>query len=96
MTMQIILPQLVDQLLDLGGGDRIERRARLVHQDDVGIDRHGAGDDEALLLTAGKAGAGLVQPVLHFVPQAGAPERRFSTISSMSALVFAMPWMRGP
>jgi len=33
--------QLVDQLLDLGGGDRIERRARLVHQHDVGL--HGKG-----------------------------------------------------
>src|SRR5204863_1696136 len=28
---RIAAAQLVDQLLDLGGGDRIERRARLIH-----------------------------------------------------------------
>src|SRR4051794_20255705 len=35
--------KLVNQLLDLGGGDRIECRARLVHQDHLGIDGDGAG-----------------------------------------------------
>ena len=33
----VVLLQLVDQLLDMGRGDRIERRARLVHQDDLGL-----------------------------------------------------------
>src|SRR5690606_6028852 len=32
---RITLAQVVDQLLDLGGRDRVERRARLVHQDDL-------------------------------------------------------------
>ncbi len=49
--------ELVDQLFDLGGRDRIERRARLVHQDHFGANRDGAGDAEALLLAAGETGA---------------------------------------
>ena len=44
----------------LRGGDRVERRARLVHQDHLGLDGDGAGDAQALLLAAGEAGAGLV------------------------------------
>ena len=59
MTMREVLPQLVDQLLDPGGGDRVERRARLVHQDDFRVDRDRAGDAQPLLLAAGEPGAGL-------------------------------------
>src|SRR3712207_2420014 len=43
---RIAAAKLVDQLLDLGGGDRIERGSRLVHQDHLGIDGDGAGDAE--------------------------------------------------
>ena len=42
--------QVLDQLLDPRGGDRVERGARLVHQDDFGADGDGAGDAQALLL----------------------------------------------
>ncbi len=66
-----VLPQLVDQLLDAGRGDGIERRAGLVHQDHFRIDGDGAGDAQALLLAAGQAGAGMVEPVLHLFEQAG-------------------------
>src|SRR4051812_24989648 len=41
---RIAAAKLVDQLFDLGGRDRIERRAGLVHQDHFGIDGDGAGD----------------------------------------------------
>ena len=67
----VVLPQLVDQLLDLGRGDRIERRAGLVHQDHLRVDGNGAGDAQALLLAARQAGAGLVQAILDLFPQAG-------------------------
>src|ERR1700730_13823676 len=43
---RVFLLQLVDQLLDLGGRDRIERRARLVEQNHFGLHRYGAGDAE--------------------------------------------------
>src|SRR5262245_57046253 len=34
----VVALELVDQLLDMRGGDRIEGGARLVHQDDLGLD----------------------------------------------------------
>ena len=57
------------------GGDRVERRARLVHQDDVGLGGDGAGDAEPLLLTAGEAVRRLLELVLDLVPQRGAAQR---------------------
>ncbi len=49
---RVVILQLVDQLLDLGGRDRIQRRARLVEQDHFRPHRDGARDAQALLLTA--------------------------------------------
>ena len=95
MMIVIVLPQFVDQFFDARGGDRIERRARLVHEDDFGRDGDRAGDAEPLLLTAGETGARLVETILHLVPQAGLLQAS-STISSRSAFELAMPWMRGP
>src|SRR5262249_54158789 len=66
---RVVLLQLVDQFLDLGGRNRIERRARLVEQDDLGLDRDGAGDAQPLLLAARQALAVGVELVLDLVPQ---------------------------
>jgi hypothetical protein len=55
ITIAYFAAQFVHQLLDLRGGDRVERRARLVHQDHLGIDRDRARDAQALLLAAGQA-----------------------------------------
>src|SRR5476651_1509165 len=49
---RIVVFQFVDQLFDLCGGDRIERRARLVQQDNLGFDRNCTGDTQPLLLSA--------------------------------------------
>src|SRR5713226_868992 len=65
----VVLRQLLDQFLDLGGRNRIERRAGLVEQDHLGPHRHGAGDAEPLLLAAGQAQAGGIELVLDLVPQ---------------------------
>src|SRR3569833_112362 len=72
---RIVLLQLVDQLLDLGGRDRIERRARLVEQDHLGLHRHGAGDAQALLLATRQAETAHVELVLDLVPEGGAAQR---------------------
>ena len=50
-------------------GDRVEGRARLVHEHDVGLDRERARDAQPLRLAAGQAEAGHVQPVLDLVPE---------------------------
>src|SRR3984893_13997347 len=64
--------QFGDQVLNRQGGDGIEGRAGLVHQQHVGLHGDRAGDAEALLLAAGKPTARLVQAVLDLVPQVGA------------------------
>src|SRR3954453_677370 len=77
---------LMHQVLDAGGCDWIERRARLVHQDDLRLNREGSGDAEALLLTARQAEARRLQPVLHLVPQRGAAQRLLDNIVELALL----------
>src|SRR6185437_14292293 len=48
----IRLLELLDQFLDLECGDRVERGAWLIHQDNLWLDRQRARDAEALLLAA--------------------------------------------
>src|ERR1700733_7767154 len=74
---RVVLRQFLDQLLDLGGRNRIERRTGLVEQDDLGPHRDGAGDAEPLLLAAGQAEAAGVQLVLDLGPQRAAAQRLF-------------------
>src|SRR5260221_10481753 len=45
-----VLAQVIDKLLDARGGDRVERRTRLVHEDHLRIDGNGPGDAQTLLL----------------------------------------------
>ena len=68
--------QLVDQFLDLGGRDRIERRARLVEQDHLRPHRDGARDAQPLLLAARQAQPVGGELVLDLVPERRALERR--------------------
>src|SRR5215467_5264057 len=72
---RIVRLELVDQLLDLGGRDRIERRAGLIEQDHLGFHRNGARDAQALLLAARQAQAIGRELVLDLVPQGGTAER---------------------
>src|SRR6516162_4647003 len=81
----VIVLELVDQLLDLGGGDRVERRAGLVEQDHFRLDRHGAGDAQALLLAAGQAEAVSVQLVLDLAPDRGPMQRQFDPLVELGA-----------
>ena len=74
ITIVYLLLQLGDQVLDRQRRDRVERRAGLVHQQHLGLDRGRAGDAQALLLAAGEPGAGLVEPVLDLVPEVGAAQ----------------------
>src|ERR1700730_15985749 len=73
----VVLRQFLDQFLDLGGRNRVQRRARFVEQDHLGPHRNGAGDAEPLLLAAGQAQARSVELVLDLVPQRTATQRLF-------------------
>ncbi len=88
---RVVLLQLVHELLDLQRRDRVERGARLVHQDHVRLDRDRPGDAEALLLAAGQCGAGLAQLVLDLVPDGGPPQRALDQLVHVAA-VAGDPW----
>ena len=66
---RVTLLEFQQQLLDARGRNRIERGARLVHQQHLGLDRQRARDAQALLLAAREADAGPVQTILDLVPQ---------------------------
>src|SRR5580658_456192 len=77
--------QLVDEVFDARGSDRIERRARLIHQDHLGLDGDRTSNAQALLLAAGQAGARAIQAILHLIPQAGALEARADDVVEIGA-----------
>ena len=66
---RIILLEVKDEVFDFRGRDRIERRARLVHQEDLRLRRKGARDAEPLLLPTREAHPWLAEIILHLVPQ---------------------------
>src|SRR4051794_390938 len=66
--------QLADQVLDRQRRHRVERRAGLVHQQHLRLDRDRPGDAEPLLLAAREAGAGLVEPLGDLLPEVGAAQ----------------------
>src|SRR6185295_6410914 len=72
---RVALLELVDELLDLQGRDRVQRGGGLIHEDDLGLDGDRARDAQALLLAAGEADARLTEAVLDLLPQAGAAQR---------------------
>ena len=65
----VALLERVDKLLDLRRGDGIERRCRLVHEQDVRLHGERPGDAETLLLAAGEGHGGFVQDILDLVPE---------------------------
>src|SRR5262245_12006233 len=73
---RVVVAQLLDQLLDASGGDRVEGRARLVHQDHLGFHRDRPRDAQTLLLAARERRAGLSQAVLDLLPEPRAHEAR--------------------
>ncbi len=72
------------QVLDAPGGDRVERRARLVHEDHVRRRGQRAGDAQALLLAARHAERVGLQPVLDLVPQGAAAQRALDDLVHVS------------
>ena len=57
------------QLFDFPRGDRVQGRARLVHQQHRRLRGDGSGDAEPLLLASGEGQGRLVELVLHLVPE---------------------------
>src|SRR2546430_11147069 len=76
---------LFRSILDARGGDGIERRARLVHENHFGLHGDGACDAQALLLAARKTGAGAAQAVLHLIPEPRARQARAHDVIELRA-----------
>ena len=83
---RVLVLEVVHQVLDPGGGDRVERRAGLVHEDDLGLDGQGPGDAEPLLLAAREVEARAVELVLDLVPEGGAAERALDQLVHVAAI----------
>src|SRR5215471_14100876 len=84
--------ELAHQVLDARSADRVQRGCRLVHQQNVGLDRQSARDDKALLLPPDSASALSPSRVLTSSHSAARRSAR-STMSSRSPW---NPWVRGP
>ena len=66
------------QFLDLRCRDRVERRCRLVHQQNLRLRGERPGNDKALLLATGQRCArGLLQNVFDLVEQTHGPQSTF-------------------
>ena len=95
-TMVTSGTQLADQRLDLGRCYRVERRARLVEQEHLGLDGQGPADAQALLLAAGELDRRSAQAVLDDVPQGGLPQRGLGRLEQQRPLANAVqPEPRG-
>src|SRR5262249_11882422 len=81
---RVALAQFEHQLFDSPGGDRIERRGRLVHQNHFRFGRDRPRDAQALLLTARQRQPALLQLVLDFVPKRSALQRLLDASSDVA------------
>ena len=63
------------EVLDGARRDRVQRRARLVHEHHLGLHGQRAGDAKPLRLPAGEPERRLVETILHLVPQRGLAQR---------------------
>src|SRR4051812_45953418 len=82
---RVALLEVLDEVLDLERRDRVEGRARLVHQDHVRLDGDRARDAQALLLTAREADPRLAETVLDLLPEAGADQGALDALAHVDA-----------
>src|SRR3954469_12148095 len=92
---RVALLERLDEVLDLERGDRVERGARLVHEDHVRLDGDRPGDAQALLLTARQPDPRPAEAVLDLLPQARADERALDALAPVDAAGAAEPQARG-
>src|SRR5262249_43969587 len=83
-------PDFPHEILDPGRRDRVERRARLVHEDDLGLHGDGAGDAEPLLLAARHPERRRLQAVLDLVPEGRAPQGPLDDVVELALLADAV------
>ena len=75
--------ELINEVFNCEGGDGVQSRARLIHQNDLG--RHGnrTSNTQTLLLTTGETRTWKVQTVLNLFPEVGTLERLLNQVLSI-------------
>ena len=71
----IILTQLLNEVFNSSRGNWIQRRARLVHEDNLRAHGNRAGNTKPLLLAAWQSCSRLIQPIFDLIPQSGFLQR---------------------
>jgi hypothetical protein len=84
-----LVAQRRDQLFDLRRRDGIQRRGRLVEQQDLRRRRQRARDAQALHLAAGERQCRVRQAILDLVPQRGAAQRLLHFLGKSGAVAYA-------
>jgi hypothetical protein len=84
MTTVSLSLERADQVLDDTRGDGIERAARFVEEDDLGIEGQGPGDAEALLLPSGEGDGALVEPVGDLAPESDFAEDALYSVGDVA------------
>src|SRR2546425_12830575 len=87
----IVLFQVKDEVLNLRGCNRIEGRARLVHQGDLRLDREGPRNAQALLLATPETRAALVERGPDLIPEGGLLEARQHNRGQPVSVSFPLP-----
>ena len=87
---RVLALELAHEILDLGGGDGVERAGGLVHQQHFRAHRQRARDAQALLLAAGEPERVLLQTILHLVPDGGVAQALFHDGVQILALLDAV------
>src|SRR6187401_349268 len=83
---RVALAQFLHEIFDSRGRDRIERRARLVHEDHFGVHGDRARDAQALLLATRQRRSRGLQPVLHLFPESCALQRTVNDLVEFDAV----------
>src|SRR6266567_5058970 len=83
---RVAVLEVADEVLDPKGGDGVEGRAGLVHQQHLGLHGDGPGNAQALLLTTGEAGPGPTKAVGNLVPEAGQAQRSLHHVVELTLL----------
>ena len=78
--------QLLHEILDLQGGNRVQSGGRLVHEQDVRLHGQGPRDAQPLLLPAGHAQGRAFQSILHLIPQGRAPQGFFHHLIELTLI----------
>src|SRR5660398_209749 len=82
----IVLFQLLHQILNPHGGNGIQSRRRLIHEDDIGLHRNCPSNAETLLLPSGQSQSTLVELATYLIPQRSTTQRTLHQLIHVTSI----------